>query len=102
MPSMAGLRNDRRTDPRQENRAKMTRGRLPPRSLFYGDVRVAGARSGNKIRFYRPISLKIFMQISKLGGSNGIGTTWRRILAKRFETGQAVRCTRTTAHNPTS
>ena len=40
---------------------------MAPRSLFHGDVRAAGARSGNKIRFYPDDILKIFMQISKLG-----------------------------------
>ena len=55
-----------------------------------------------RVDFSRPISLKIFLKISKLGGSNGIRTTWLHILAKHLETGQAVRCSRTTTPNPTS
>ena len=51
VPSTAEPSDDSRTDP-EKNRAKIDRGRLPPRSVFRGDIRGGGARSGNRIRFY--------------------------------------------------
>jgi hypothetical protein len=48
--------------------------RLALRSLFYGDVQTAGARSGNKIRFSPGIPEDLYADL-KTGGSNGIGAT---------------------------